>query len=120
MDFKLLSRNAYCAWVAPAGCGIAAPSSTPTTASPGPSPPQKSSSPSLASTASSSSSARRISTTPSTPPPSCYPMDPNCVVECVTHERTQGRAPPYIIYVDHATQEIIMAIRGLNLVKESD
>eukprot|EP00268_Persea_americana_P025747 TRINITY_DN25102_c0_g1_i1.p1 TRINITY_DN25102_c0_g1~~TRINITY_DN25102_c0_g1_i1.p1 ORF type:complete len:382 (+),score=56.06 TRINITY_DN25102_c0_g1_i1:275-1420(+) len=47
-------------------------------------------------------------------------MDPNCVVECVTRERTQGRAPPYIIYVDHAAQEIIMSIRGLNLVKESD
>ncbi|XXG51147.1 hypothetical protein AAC387_Pa02g4984 [Persea americana] len=53
-------------------------------------------------------------------PPGGYRMDPSCVVKRVTYEQTQGCAPPYIIYVDHAAQEIIMSIRGLNLVKESD
>lgn len=33
---------------------------------------------------------------------------------------TQGRAPPYIIYVDHINREIVLAIRGLNLIKETD
>lgn len=31
-----------------------------------------------------------------------------------------GNAPPYLIYLDHDNHEIVVAIRGLNLVKESD
>lgn len=31
-----------------------------------------------------------------------------------------GNAPPYLIYLDHEHHEIVVAIRGLNLVKESD
>lgn len=53
-------------------------------------------------------------------PPGGYGMDPASVVKRVTYEQTQGRAPPYIVYVDHPAREIILAIRGLNLVKESD
>nr|DAD32140.1 TPA_asm: hypothetical protein HUJ06_010991 [Nelumbo nucifera] len=47
-------------------------------------------------------------------------MNPDWVVKRVTYEQTQGHAPPYLIYVDHNYCEIILAIRGLNLVKESD
>ncbi|CAA6662648.1 unnamed protein product [Spirodela intermedia] len=33
---------------------------------------------------------------------------------------TRGRAPPYLIYLDHRNSDIVVAIRGLNLGKESD
>ncbi|KAF5747469.1 hypothetical protein HS088_TW05G00190 [Tripterygium wilfordii] len=57
---------------------------------------------------------------PKYPPQGGYRLDPDCVVKRVTYEETQGRAPPYIIYVDHEHKEIVLAIRGLNLIKESD
>ena len=47
-------------------------------------------------------------------------MNPDWVVKKVTYETTQGRAPPYLIYLDHEAHDIVLAIRGLNLVKESD
>lgn len=49
-----------------------------------------------------------------------FDLNPDCVIKRVTHEKTQGRSPPYIIYVDHDHREIVLAIRGLNLAKESD
>ncbi|XP_058078325.1 uncharacterized protein LOC131226705 [Magnolia sinica] len=49
-----------------------------------------------------------------------YRMNPDWLVKRVTYEQTQGQAPPYIIYIDHDHQEIILAIRGLNLRKECD
>lgn len=49
-----------------------------------------------------------------------YRLNPDYVFKRVTYEKTEGRAPPYIIYVDHDHKEIVLAIRGLNLVKESD
>ncbi|XP_010062261.2 uncharacterized protein LOC104449717 isoform X1 [Eucalyptus grandis] len=49
-----------------------------------------------------------------------YRLDPDWVVKRVTYEQTLGHAPPYIIYVDHDHREIVVAIRGLNLAKESD
>ncbi|KAJ4975000.1 hypothetical protein NE237_008174 [Protea cynaroides] len=57
---------------------------------------------------------------PKFPPSGGYRMNPDWVVKRVTYEQTQGKAPPFLIYVDHDTHEIILAIRGLNLVKESD
>ncbi|KDP25780.1 hypothetical protein JCGZ_22502 [Jatropha curcas] len=48
------------------------------------------------------------------------PLDPKGIIKRVTYEQTDGRAPPYLIYVDHEHKEIILAIRGLNLIKESD
>ncbi|XP_042500256.1 uncharacterized protein LOC122078356 isoform X2 [Macadamia integrifolia] len=57
---------------------------------------------------------------PKFPPSGGYRMNPEWVVKRVTYEQTGGNAPPYLIYVDHETHEIILAIRGLNLVKESD
>ncbi|WCJ25211.1 alpha/beta-Hydrolases superfamily protein [Euphorbia peplus] len=47
-------------------------------------------------------------------------FDPKCFMKRVTYEQTLGQAPPYIIYVDHPHKEIVVAIRGLNLIKESD
>lgn len=38
----------------------------------------------------------------------------------MSYLETEGHAPPYIIYVDHDNREIVMAVRGLNLAKESD
>ncbi|XP_061342917.1 uncharacterized protein LOC133289066 isoform X1 [Gastrolobium bilobum] len=49
-----------------------------------------------------------------------YRLNPDWVVKRVTYEDTLGHAPPYIIYVDHDHREIVLAVRGLNLVKESD
>ncbi|XP_061349350.1 uncharacterized protein LOC133294656 [Gastrolobium bilobum] len=47
-------------------------------------------------------------------------LNPDCVVKRVTYKDTLGHAPPYIIYADHSRREIVVAVRGLNLVKESD
>uniref|UniRef100_A0A1J3IRC9 Sn1-specific diacylglycerol lipase alpha n=1 Tax=Noccaea caerulescens TaxID=107243 RepID=A0A1J3IRC9_NOCCA len=49
-----------------------------------------------------------------------FDLNPDYVIKRVTHEKTQGRSPPYIIYVDHDHREIVLAIRGLNLAKDSD
>ncbi|KAJ7964477.1 Sn1-specific diacylglycerol lipase alpha [Quillaja saponaria] len=49
-----------------------------------------------------------------------YRLNPDWVVKRVTYEQTLGHAPPYLIYTDHDHREIVLAIRGLNLVKESD
>ncbi|KAH9316148.1 hypothetical protein KI387_024775 [Taxus chinensis] len=57
---------------------------------------------------------------PKWPPPGGYRMDPDCVVKKVGYETTSGNAPPYLIYVDHENHDIVLAIRGLNLAKESD
>ncbi|GAV76698.1 Lipase_3 domain-containing protein/Lipase3_N domain-containing protein [Cephalotus follicularis] len=53
-------------------------------------------------------------------PPGGYRINPDYIVKRVTYEQTQGHAPPYLIYIDHDNKEIVLAIRGLNLVKESD
>lgn len=49
-----------------------------------------------------------------------YRLNPDCVIKRVNYAKTLGRAPPYLIYLDHDNREIVLAIRGLNLVKESD
>ncbi|GMH05159.1 hypothetical protein Nepgr_006999 [Nepenthes gracilis] len=53
-------------------------------------------------------------------PPGGYRLNPDWVVKRVTYEETLGNSPPYVIYIDHDHREIILAIRGLNLVRESD
>lgn len=53
-------------------------------------------------------------------PAAGYPLNPEWVVKRADYEQTLGRAPPYLIIVDHDSREIVLAIRGLNLVKESD
>lgn len=49
-----------------------------------------------------------------------YRLNPDWVIKRVTYEQTSGHAPPYLIYLDHENREVVLAIRGLNLVKESD
>ncbi|EYU45800.1 hypothetical protein ABFS82_11G100100 [Erythranthe guttata] len=53
-------------------------------------------------------------------PAAGYGLNPDCVIKRVAYEQTLGHAPPYLIYLDHVNREIVLAIRGLNLVKESD
>ncbi|XP_072977487.1 uncharacterized protein [Typha angustifolia] len=53
-------------------------------------------------------------------PPEGYGMDPQCVVCRKKYEDTRGRVSPYLIYLDHEHSDIVLAIRGLNLAKESD
>lgn len=57
---------------------------------------------------------------PKLPPPGGYRLNPDWVIKRVTYEQTSGHAPPYLIYCDHEHQEIVLAIRGLNLLNESD
>lgn len=47
-------------------------------------------------------------------------LNPDWITKRATYKQTQGRVPPYIIYTDHRNKEIVLAIRGLNLVKDSD
>lgn len=47
-------------------------------------------------------------------------LNPDCIIKRVTYEDTLGHAPPYVIYLDHDHKEIVLAVRGLNLAKESD
>ncbi|KAK4280342.1 hypothetical protein QN277_011976 [Acacia crassicarpa] len=53
-------------------------------------------------------------------PPGGYGINPAWIRLKKTYEDTQGRAPPYLLYVDHDHADIVLAIRGLNLAKESD
>ncbi|MED6182817.1 hypothetical protein PIB30_032263 [Stylosanthes scabra] len=53
-------------------------------------------------------------------PPGGYGINPDWVKHKKTYEDTRGRAPPYILYVDHDHADIVLAIRGLNMAKESD
>lgn len=47
-------------------------------------------------------------------------MDLTSVLKRAVYVDTQGRAPPYLIYIDHNACDIVLAIRGLNLRKETD
>ncbi|KAH9325131.1 hypothetical protein KI387_005309 [Taxus chinensis] len=53
-------------------------------------------------------------------PPGGYRMNPDCLLRRATYSHTGGRAPPYIIYLDHEHRDIVLAIRGLNMAMESD
>ncbi|XP_020216232.1 uncharacterized protein LOC109799974 [Cajanus cajan] len=53
-------------------------------------------------------------------PPGGYGISPDWLLHKRTYEDTRGRAPPYILYLDHEHSDIVLAIRGLNLAKESD
>ncbi|KAF2300546.1 hypothetical protein GH714_013992 [Hevea brasiliensis] len=46
------------------------------------------------------------------------PLDAKCLIKRVTYEQTHGRAPPYIIYLDHEHKEIVLAIRGEETLKD--
>ncbi|KAA0043467.1 hypothetical protein IC582_022149 [Cucumis melo] len=49
-----------------------------------------------------------------------YGINPDWLIMKKTYKDTRGRAPPYILYLDHDHADIVLAIRGLNMVKESD
>ncbi|VVA92805.1 unnamed protein product [Arabis nemorensis] len=53
-------------------------------------------------------------------PPEGYGINPDWLLLRKTYEDTQGRAPAYILYLDHDHKDVVVAIRGLNLAKESD
>ncbi|KAL6957028.1 hypothetical protein U1Q18_047734 [Sarracenia purpurea var. burkii] len=53
-------------------------------------------------------------------PPGGYGMNPDWVILRRNDEETKGRVPPYMIYLDQDNDDIVVAIRGLNLAKESD
>ncbi|KAK3017611.1 hypothetical protein RJ639_004845 [Escallonia herrerae] len=53
-------------------------------------------------------------------PPRGYGVDPDWLILKRDYDDTHGRAPPYILYLDHDHADIVLAIRGLNLAKESD
>ncbi|KAJ0043610.1 hypothetical protein Pint_17469 [Pistacia integerrima] len=53
-------------------------------------------------------------------PPGGYGINPDWLLLKKTYEDTRGRAPPYTLYLDHVHSDIVLAIRGLNLAKESD
>ncbi|KAE8685935.1 endo-1,4-beta-xylanase Z-like [Hibiscus syriacus] len=57
---------------------------------------------------------------PQCPPDGGYRLNPDWVLKHADYEQTLGRSPPYLIYADHDRKEIVVAIRGLNLVKDSD
>ncbi|KAK9091554.1 hypothetical protein Sjap_024731 [Stephania japonica] len=57
---------------------------------------------------------------PSSPSDGSYSINLDWVIKRATHEHTQGRVPPYMIYVDHDNKEIILAVRGLNLINDAD
>ncbi|KAL6606974.1 hypothetical protein ACP70R_028195 [Stipagrostis hirtigluma subsp. patula] len=49
-----------------------------------------------------------------------FDIDPSGVVKRATYADVGTACPPYLVYVDHAHKEIILAIRGLNLVRNAD
>ncbi|KAK9292097.1 hypothetical protein L1049_020053 [Liquidambar formosana] len=53
-------------------------------------------------------------------PPGGYGINPDYLILKKTYEHTSGRAPPYILYLDHDHADIVLAFRGLNLARESD
>ena len=57
---------------------------------------------------------------PKWPPQGGYKMDCSSLVKKVGYDDTSGRCPPYLIYVDHTAKDIVLAVRGLNLIKEKD
>ncbi|XP_011030132.1 PREDICTED: uncharacterized protein LOC105129666 [Populus euphratica] len=53
-------------------------------------------------------------------PPGGYGLKPEWLILKKTYEDTHGRVPPYILYLDHDHADIVLAVRGLNLARESD
>ncbi|XP_037433128.1 diacylglycerol lipase-beta-like [Triticum dicoccoides] len=47
-------------------------------------------------------------------------LDPSNVMRRRTYADTGGRVTPYLVYLDHAHADFVLALRGLNLGRESD
>lgn len=54
------------------------------------------------------------------PRPHGYRMDPASVLKRATYADTADRCPPYIVYLDRESKELVLAVRGLNLVRDGD
>lgn len=48
-----------------------------------------------------------------------YVINEENVIKRVSYKETEGRSPPYMIYIDHDHREIVLAIRGLHLARGS-
>lgn len=59
-------------------------------------------------------------TNPLWAPPGGYGMNPEWMLLKKDDMDTRGRVSPYMIYLDHDNADIVVAIRGLNMGKESD
>uniref|UniRef100_A0A2P2J9E0 Uncharacterized protein LOC105133782 isoform X1 n=1 Tax=Rhizophora mucronata TaxID=61149 RepID=A0A2P2J9E0_RHIMU len=53
-------------------------------------------------------------------PPGGYGINPDWIVLRKKHEETEGCSTPYLVYLDHINADIVLAVVGLNLAKESD
>lgn len=53
-------------------------------------------------------------------PPGGYGINPEWVVLKKKYDETEGRVSPYMINVDQENADIILAISGVNMAKESD
>ncbi|PKA58818.1 hypothetical protein AXF42_Ash000911 [Apostasia shenzhenica] len=53
-------------------------------------------------------------------PPRGYGMNPQWIVRRKTYDDTRGHVTPYFIYLDHNYADIVLAVRGMSLAKESD
>ncbi|KAF5946249.1 hypothetical protein HYC85_016477 [Camellia sinensis] len=53
-------------------------------------------------------------------PPGGYGLNPDWVILRKNDKETQENVSPYMIYLDHDNADIVVAIRGLNVAKESD
>ncbi|GFP84808.1 sn1-specific diacylglycerol lipase alpha [Phtheirospermum japonicum] len=49
-----------------------------------------------------------------------FKIDHGCLIVKKTYNITRGKSPPYLLYVDHDHDDIVLAIRGLNLTNEGD
>ncbi|OAY66136.1 uncharacterized protein LOC109706671 [Ananas comosus] len=47
-------------------------------------------------------------------------LDPSSIVKRVPYADTHRRCPPYLIYADRPHKELVLAIRGLSLTRNSD
>ncbi|KAM0845480.1 hypothetical protein ACQ4PT_056348 [Festuca glaucescens] len=66
-----------------------------------------------------------VESIPKIQPPQTHPrppptVDPANIVRRRTYADTRGRVTPYLVYLDHAHADIVLALRGLNLGRESD
>ncbi|KAJ0974928.1 hypothetical protein J5N97_016893 [Dioscorea zingiberensis] len=57
---------------------------------------------------------------PRWPPSIPYPISTPHLSKRASYSDTHGRCPPYLIYTDPTHREIVLAIRGLHLLRNSD
>ncbi|XP_042053889.1 uncharacterized protein LOC121798778 isoform X2 [Salvia splendens] len=49
-----------------------------------------------------------------------YGMNPDWMLMKKDYADTEGKVSPYMIYLDHDNEDVVLAIRGLNMGKETD